>query len=729
MYCKSDTKTKLNNESILNENLLTKKAYELLIKESKEIFEIIEPDGTIVYLSNNSENIIGYNPEERIGENIFDYYHGEELKKIKSMVKFVLNNPAKKIEGTITFISKDGEMIFLEVYMQNLLGEPLIKGIVINCNNITKRVEMEKQMVHISTHDELTELPNRIYFKKKLRLQCEHANKTKRNFAVLMLDIIGFRYINDALGYQFGDMLITRVSQILSTNLDKQIFLCRYSGDRFAIIAENLKTDYEYKSIAKNIIELFGKTTKVDKYEIDINLCIGISIYNNDEDIEGIIKKAEMALFWAKKQGKGNYKVYSSDINLQNYKQFTLRNDLRSALGNNELRVYYQPIVNLLNKEVLAAETLIRWEHPDWGIISPIEFISLAEETGLIINIGYWLIREVCRNYRQWIDEGLPCIKVSVNISGIQFFENNFAENILKIINEFSLSPSFFILEITESIFMLKSSNVIASIEKLRCSGIQIAIDDFGTGYSSLSYFRHFSVDILKIDSSFIKTITSDETSTVITETIIEMAKKLKVKLVAEGIDTLQQLSCLVDLKCFAGQGYLFSKPLPAKEFRTILSLEKCMPNYETKDNRKAFYEERRKTHRITFRQLLESNITIKKFKGGNLNLGDSKILIKNISPKGLCFISNVQIPVDKEIILQITTRFYDHEIVTYGNLVWSREKDSNLYEYGIKFKDDENQRTILEEKLYETKGLLKINTQNSMFISHTPEDYFEHNI
>lgn len=712
-------------ERVQIEERITRR-YQVLIQESNDVFEIIKPDGTIVYMSDASEKIIGYKPEERIGKNIYDYYRNDELQKIKKMVALVLHCPDKKVEGHITFISKDGTVVYLEVSMQNLLDEPSIEGIVVNFRNITKRVEMEKKMAHISTHDELTGLPNNIYFRKELRFLCAHAKKTKTKFAVMMLDITGFKYVNDTLGYQIGDLIIAKVSKRLVKYLQEKHFLCRYAGDRFVIIVQSGTVD-EYKRIAKSTIDLFHKNVKINKYEIDINLCIGISIYDKDKNINNIIRRAEMALFWAKKQGKNRFKFYSSDINIQNYKQSEIRKDLINALKNEELRVHYQPIIDLKNYEILVAEALIRWEHPDWGMISPGEFIPIAEETGLIIDIGYWLIREVCRNYRQWGDEGLPKIKVSVNISSIQFFENNFVQNIIDILNEYNIDPHFLIIEITESVFILKANNAISQIEKLRSYGILVALDDFGTGFSSFEYFKHFNIDILKIDGSFIKNVISNETSKIITESMIDLAKKLKFKLVAEGIENHAQLNYLKKLNCYAGQGYLFSKPLAKEEFEKVLSIKRCVP---LDINEKIeVYEDRRKFFRVVFPNLLEVNMTIKEFRGENLNIGNSKILVKNISPGGLCFISNIRIPINKEIILQFTINLYKKELVIYGNLVWSSEVDNNLYEYGIEFNNNENQRLMLTEKLKQIRRIQKTNMYDDMLISCSPEEYFKLNM
>jgi len=495
--------------------------------------------------------------------------------------------------------------------------------------------------------------------------------------------------------------------------------VCYYCG---------LSTAAEYESIAKDIVGLFTQTFKVDKYELNVDISMGISIYSGDElDPELFIKYAEIALFWAKKEGKNRYKFYSSDVSIQNYKQFELRNDLQKAVDNDQLRIYYQPLVNLKTNELLAVEALIRWEHPDWGIVSPNEFISLAEETGLIINSGNWLLREVCRNYRQWLNDGLPNIKVSVNFSSIQFLENNFVDNIKNTIDEFKLDPHFLIMEITESVIMNNTDKAISDIKRLQSFGIQVALDDFGTGYSSLSYLNSLSIDILKLDESFIKNIPFDDTSSAIVRAVVNLAKDLKIKLVAEGIENWEQLTYLNELNINAGQGYLFSKPLPLEDFVKILVKGKCKPRLV---NNAAVMprKNKRKFFRIKFIQQLEADITILKIRDKKINVGNTKVLINNMGPGGLCFISNIKLPVEKEIILQFITRLMEEEIKVCGYVVWTEEIGHNLHKYGVEFAMDENER----EDIIRTLNQVQINMRNRIlfakgsFVSCSPARFFK---
>jgi len=704
------------------------KIFKVLVQKSSDVFEIIDPDGTIRYISDASYRVIGYKPEERIGRKVYDFYQGEMLEKVKNVVKLCIENPDKEIKEDVVLTSKDGQDIYLEVYMQNLLHDPSVEGIVINLRDNTKRIIMEKKMAYISTHDELTDLPNRRYFDKQLKVQCKYAKETETRFAVMMLDIDGLKNINYSLGYDLGDKLILEIVQKLRTCLDEKIFLSRYSDDHFAIIIQGNKTKNEYDEIAKNIINIFKKSVKVQNYDLDVFANIGISIFPNDSNNMYSLKKyAKVALLRAKKERRNTYKFYSSDLDIINYKESVLRSDLHHAIEKNQLRVYYQPIVNIKSNEILAAEALIRWEHPEWGLVKPNEFIPIAEETGLVIDLGKWVLREVCRNYKQWMTKGLPDIKVSVNFSAIQFMENDFANQIKNIIDEYELDYSFLIVEITENILIKNVDKVKADIQKLQSLGMQVALDDFGTGFSSLAYLNSFNLDIIKLDGSFIKDTSSENKGTAIARAVITTAQELKIKLVAECIENVEQLSFLKSLNCYAGQGYLFSKPTSAEDFMVLLAKKRCKPIFVDSSSMMPKVD-RRKYFRIKFTQFLEADLTIKELEGRKINVGYTKVLIKNIGPGGLCFVSNIRFPHEKGFVLQFITQLIGEEIRVCGNIVWANETDNDLYEYGVEFLIDENERMRVIRVLNQVQIRMRNNLlfADGSFASVSPNVYYK---
>lgn len=701
--------------------------FQVLVQGSSDVYAIITPDGIIKYISPAVEKVLGYKPEEVIDKKVYEFLEEEEKTKLSQMLTLVLSGSDKIVRGDITLKTEEGKEIFLELNLKNQLLEPSIQGIVINSRDITSRIEMEQEMMYISTHDELTNLPNRAYLKKYLKEKCELGKENQSFFTVMMLDIHDFKYVNNALGYKLGDKLIIEITKRLKNLLGDKSFICRYSGVQFFIIEEGLNSIEEYDKIARNIIDLFSKPFKVDKYELYITMNMGISIYPEDgQDRDSLAKSANLALFRSKNEGKNQYKFYSANIDFLSYKQFELRNDLRKAIEENQFKVYYQPQINIKSSEILGAEALIRWEHPTWGLVPPGEFIPLAEETGLIINLGKWMLREVCRTYKEWLENGLPAIKVSINYSAIQFFEENFIENTKNVIDEFGLDPHFLIMEITESILIDNSKEMMSIIKNLKDFRIQIALDDFGTGYSSLAYLNSLNIDILKIDRSFIKNVVLDETSTIITTYVIDLARKLRIKLVAEGVETWEQLSFLRKLNCYTGQGYIYSKPIPKQEFEALLRKKKCKP-VRVNDTKTELREERRKFFRIHFYESLEADMTILEIQGKRIKIGTTKVLIKNMGPGGLCFISNVRIPIKRDVILQFTSQLLGGDIKVQGCPVWREEVDDNLHEHGIEFTFDEKSR----EDLIKVLNQVQIKMRNNIgfaegnFISDSPLRYF----
>ena len=717
-------KTVGNSLREMEDNSFTKKI-QFLVKESWDVFEIIEADGTIKYISEAVENVIGFKVEERIGKNVLDFYEGEEREKLSRMIEETIKEPRKKVKGTLVLKSKTGEEVYLEAIMKNAMSKPSIQGIIINFRNITERVEMEKKMVHISTHDDLTDLPNKVYFKKKLREQCEYADETGSKFALMILEIHDIRECNCTIGINCENCLLLDIVKRLKEVLG-DIFLSRISEYKFAVIVQGIKTDEGYEKLAEEIVEVLKKEFIIDKFQINISANIGVCIYPDDaNDSISIHKNANIALVRATREGKNKYKFFSSELDIQYYKEFVLRNDLHKAIENNQLKVYYQPIVNLNTSEIIAAEALIRWEHPDWGTMSPDEFMPLAEESDIIIDIGKWMLRDVCSDYKRWIKNKKSSIKVSVNFSITQFSENNFVENIINIIDEYNLDPKFLIIEITENIIISKFERMMYSIKKLQSYGIQIALDDFGTGYSSFSHLSSFKVDILKIDKSFINKVMKDKTNSLLTKTIINMAKELNIKLVAEGIENWDQLLYLRGQNCYAGQGYLYCNPIPAESFEIELDRGKCMPSFANNSSITKL-KDRRKYFRIKFHQPLEAKMTVISFKSKNINVGNTKVLIKNIGPGGLLYVSNIKLPIDKDISMLFTTNLLGIEMKFYGSPVRIREKNG-LYEYGIKFKLDEHERTGLIKILNQVQVKMKkdILFEEGSFFSGSPAMYF----
>ncbi len=723
----------------------------MLIQESGVVFEIITADGFIKYISDTSKKVINYDAEGMVGKSFYDYYQPDEIPYLKELVQQAIENKESTPTGIITFKGKTDKPIYLEVHIQNFLNHPIIQGLILDFRNVTNLIIMQNKIEKLASYDETTALPKQNQFKKELAQKCIKASINNTSLIVMMLDFEGYKDINDSLGYMVGQQLIIQIVMRLKGLLGKNTLISRYSEDKFAIVIEHLLNLEAYEERVQEVIDFFHRLFKIDIFEFDVNINIGISVYpleieeksdegiqdldnetliigedRNSDEIEKLIQYANIALVWSKKEGKNRYKFYSSELNIQNYKQFQLRHDLRMAIKKEQFLVYYQPMVRIKNNNILAVEALIRWNHPDWGIVSPEEFIFLAEETGAIVEMGKWVLRKVCSDHRYWIQKGFGPIYISVNFSGIQFYERDFVENIKEILAEYEVDPQYLIVELTEGLLIENAYKAAEDIQKLQSAGIKVALDDFGTGYSSLSYLKNFNIDIIKMDASFLKNILTDKTTTIIAKAIINLTKELHIKLVSEGLENWEQLSFLRENNCFSGQGYLYSRPVPLEKINGILEKGKCRPvlNNTTFKPR----VERRKFFRQAFHELLKTDLTILKIKNKKMNVGNSKVLVKNIGPGGLCFISNIQFPLEREFTLQFVTTLLGKEINVYGTPVWGEEVEDNLFEYGVKFLMEESESEEMMRLLYEVQIKMKHNIlfADGSFTDETAYNYFK---
>jgi diguanylate cyclase (GGDEF)-like protein len=435
------------------------------------------------------------------------------------------------------------------------------------------RASLYESLRTAAYHDFLTGLPNSRYLRERMEgLLKQSKIQVNRKFAVLFLDLDRFKNINDTLGHEAGDLVLKGVSQRLLSNLNYDYTISRMGGDEFIILVPNISKAEEAVNEAKNVLTLFHKPIRVKNYELHITGSIGIAFYPNDgEDVETLITHADTAMYRVKESGKNNYAIYSPLKSDPIFDKLFLENELRRALKDDEFVVYYQPKINIFTGTISGIEALVRWDHPKHGILTPGTFIPIAEETGLIVPLGEFVIRNSAKQMVAWQKEGFPPIPIAVNLSTIQFLQSNLVETVDMILKETGLSPYLLELEITESMTMdiERSIEILTSLKKL---GIKISIDDFGTGYSSLHYLQQLPIDRLKIDQSFIENITSNEGNAAIVSTIIHMAKKLELTVTAEGVETINQAEYLQKQHCEEVQGYYFSKPLSAKEFEANYS-------------------------------------------------------------------------------------------------------------------------------------------------------------
>ena len=435
-----------------------------------------------------------------------------------------------------------------------------------------ERRRAEASVKHQASHDVLTDLPNRTLFKDRLTLALAHANRYRNMLAVLFVDLDRFKNIIDTLGPAVGDRLLQGVAERLASCLDEGDTLARLGGDEFVILLPRLQRADKAVKVAQRVLEVLKPVFLFNEHELHITTSIGISLYPYDgADVDTLLKNADTALYRAKEQGRNNYQLYTPAMNARAFERLAMENSLRKALERQQFMLHYQPQVDMPGGKISGMEALVRWRHPDLGLVYPAEFITLAEETGLIVPLGDWVLRTACTQARIWHKAGYPQLTVAVNLSARQFQHQGLTDTLARVLKETELDPRTLELEITESIAMQNADFTHVVLNHVKEIGVRIAMDDFGTGYSSLSYLRKFPIDTLKIDQSFVRDLTSDPNDAAIANAIIVLAHSLKLKVVAEGVETAEQEAFLKAHHCDKLQGYLYNRPLTVEQFEQLL--------------------------------------------------------------------------------------------------------------------------------------------------------------
>ena len=440
-------------------------------------------------------------------------------------------------------------------------------------SDISERKAVEERMAHMAQHDFLTDLPNRMLLQDHLEQAIIRAARERRKVAVLFLNLDRFKSINDTLGSLIGDKLLQEISRRISSAGRASDTVSRQGSDEFIILLIDMETVDDAALIATKLLQAVAGPYVIDGNEIEVTTSIGISLFpENGRDGDTLIKNADAAMQYAKESGRNNYQFFTGEMNRNAFERISVEKNLRHALERDEFCLHYQPQVDLRSGHIIGAEALIRWNHPSLGLVAPGQFIAIAEESGLIIPIGEWVLREACRQNMAWQKLGLPEIVMSVNLSVVQFRQKSLSEMIVSILSESGLDPASLELEITESVIMRNPDVAIVLLQQLKENGIKLSMDDFGTGYSSLSYLKRFPFSKLKIDQSFVRDLITDTDDAEIVSTIISMARNLKLKVIAEGVETAQQLNFLRQHECDEMQGYYFSRPVDADAFAKLLS-------------------------------------------------------------------------------------------------------------------------------------------------------------
>jgi diguanylate cyclase (GGDEF)-like protein/PAS domain S-box-containing protein len=541
--------------------------YRTLVEMSPDIIAVITR-GKIDYINNAGCKLVGAtDPEELIGQPIEKFYPPDVLEDMITLQEALIKTGEERKTFEFKIMRLDKMSIDVEFSAMPILYEGRHAMQLVG-RDITERKKAEKTIQYMAYNDDLTGLPNRYMFWKQLHNLLQQ--KTDQMVAVLFLDLDRFKIINDTQGHTTGDILLQEVARRLKKSIHKEGLVSRQGGDEFIIYLEDTSKD-KAAHVAQRLLGEISRPIEINSQEYYVTPSIGISIYPTDgADEDTLIKHADTAMYLAKERGKNNFQFYTPELLGASSRKMELENGLRKALEQNELMIHYQPQVELATGRLVGIEALTRWLHPTYGIISPSEFIPLAEETGLIVPLGKWVLRTACEQNKAWQDAGFQAIPMAVNISVRQMEDDRFVDSVKNVLNQVGLDPQYLELEITESIMQnIERSTLI--LNQLKEIGVHLSIDDFGTGYSSLSYLKHLPIDKIKIDKSFIDDIIYHSNHGAMVKTIIDMGDNLNFTVIAEGIEKQEQVNFLIQNGCKIGQGYFFSRPLAVKHMEEIL--------------------------------------------------------------------------------------------------------------------------------------------------------------
>jgi len=533
--------------------------------------------GKVTYLNLVAETMTGWCREEAIDKplaEVFRIIDGSTRKTARDPLEMAVEqNRTVGLTVNCVLIRRDGFESAIEdsaAPIHDRAGH--IIGAVIVFHDVSAARAMSIQMTHSAQHDVVTNLPNRLLLNDRISQSIALALRQNKSLAVIFLDLDRFKYINDSLGHETGDRLLRSVSKRLLASVRGSDTVSRQGGDEFVILLSGIGHPEDAARSAKKILLSLSAPHSIAGQDLHIDGSIGISVYPEDgKNAETLIKNADTAMYHAKETGRNNFQFFKGDMNLRAVERQSLEGSLRHALEGEQFLLHYQPKVNLDTGEITGVEALIRWQHPDRGLMSPDRFIPIAEDCGLIVRIGRWVLREACRQTREWQDAGWLRLPIAVNVSALEFRDPGFIDSVRTVLQETGLEARYLELELTEGVLMEDGQSTAAVLQELKEMGVRLAVDDFGTGYSSLSYLQQFPIDVLKIDQSFVHHITGNPDDSPIVSAIIDMGKNLKQRVIAEGVETQGQLAFLQAQRCAEGQGYLFSRPLGAAQFTYLL--------------------------------------------------------------------------------------------------------------------------------------------------------------
>lgn len=528
--------------------------------------------GFILSWNRGAEKLFGYAAQEVIGKNIL-FLYDDEGEPDTHLYDSFLEHGGREME--VRRKKKSGEVFWASLSLSPLCdAQGLPIGIIGYLSDITARKEAEQKINHLAYYDALTNLPNRSLFRQLVDNALLHSQRNSSSAAIIFLDLNRFKLINDTLGHDIGNELLRQVAARFLLTLRENDIVARLGSDEFAIAVLDINQHFHASLVVQKLLQALNDAFIVSGHELRVGASIGISVFPQDgNDANALLQKADIAMYKAKRSAgnvSGSFVFYSDSMNQSIAGRLYLESSMRKALENQEFYLQYQPKVDIKSGKIIGAEALLRWQHPEKGLISPAEFIPVAEETGLILQIDAWVLETACAQAREWQDSGIAPFRIAVNVTAREF-TNSLPLRVKEAMQRYQISPRWLELEITESMLMHSTESVIAIMEQITAQDVVLALDDFGTGYSSLSYLKRFPIDTLKIDRSFILNIPTDQNDCAIASAIIMMAKQLKHKVIAEGVETREQLAFLINAGCDEVQGYLYSRPVSPQQLLALL--------------------------------------------------------------------------------------------------------------------------------------------------------------
>lgn len=541
---------------------------QIAVDRSSDFIFMFDERGRFIYTNARAGSRLGYTQQELLSMRIADIDKNYQAVSWNALWAEMQRVGSAILETNHT--AKNGETFPVEISVTLIEEDQHVFGCAI-VRDISERLQAESRIQYLAHHDALTGLPNRAQLEERAQYSISLAHRNKQSLALMFLDLDHFKDINDTLGHSVGDLLLIELARRLRAELRAEDTVARLGGDEFIILLSGVDA-HSVARAAQKVLDIIAEPYRIDAYDLSVTGSIGIALYPDDsDDLENLLKSADSAMYHAKQDGRQCYRYFTQEMQVRSARNLQLVNALRQALERNQLQIHYQPQVSIHDQRIVGAEALLRWTHPELGAVSPAEFIPAAEESGLILAIGEWVLRHAVRQAKCWMQQGFPPLVMAVNLSAVQFRHPDLPNLVTKILNEEDLPPEYLELELTEGVAMHDPQGAIAMMTNLHDRGVRMSIDDFGTGYSSLSHLKKFKVYKLKIDQSFVRDISTDSEDRAIVGAIIQLANSLGLQTIAEGVETAGQLAFLREEGCDEMQGYYFSKPLPADQFEAFV--------------------------------------------------------------------------------------------------------------------------------------------------------------